>query len=508
MLLAAFAGVSGLSESLHYLLFRRAPPVKISDSKALLKSLCGLPRETEWVEFKVNKFDPDDVARYVSGLANSAILKGERRAYLAFGIENETHNIVGTEINLKSEKVGNEIFEHWLTRALDPHLNLEFVTIQLEDKRVELIAIDPAYQRPVRFKKDAFIRVDSVLKPLGEYPERERALWLATSSFAFEQGVALHHVTPNEVFSLFEPETLLEMLGVQARSRMSTIEQLTGMELLVDDRQGRLDVTNLFALLAAKNLSTIPSVAGKAPRVIEYKRTKKLDAVGDVTGQLGYAIGFKRLLQHVMTRMPHEEIMVTGIRQNKYPIPEIAARELIANALIHQDFTQPGHPTVEVFKDKVQITNPGVPLVDPNRFIDAPSKSRNERLAAMMRRIGLCEERGSGIDRALEAIEKDALPAPLFREVEGSTVVIIYRPGSFAEMSKEGRVRACYQHACLRFESNEPMSNASFRRRLGLPDSQYPQASIVIRDTIEAGLIRPLNEEQANRNARYVPFYA
>src|SRR5580765_7658292 len=102
MLLAAFAGVSGLSESLHYLLFRRAPPVKISDSKALLKSLCGLPRETEWVEFKVNKFDPDDVARYVSGLANSAILKGERRAYLAFGIENETHNIVGTEINLKS----------------------------------------------------------------------------------------------------------------------------------------------------------------------------------------------------------------------------------------------------------------------------------------------------------------------------------------------------------------------------------------------------------------------
>ena len=87
-------------------------------------------------------------------------------------------------------------------------------------------------------------------------------------------------------------------------------------------------------------------------------------------------------------------------------------------------------------------------------------------------------------------------------------MVIIYRPGSFSEMSKEGRVRACYQHACLRFESNEPMSNASFRRRLGLPASQYPQASIVIRDTIEAGLIRPLNEEQANRNARYVPFYA
>jgi ATP-dependent DNA helicase RecG len=481
--------------------------VKISDARKLLKSLCALPRETEWLEFKANKFESDDVARYISGLANSAILCGERRAYLVFGVENETHNVIGTGVDLKSERVGNEVFEHWLTRSLDPHLNLEFVSVDCEGKRVELIAVDPAYQRPVRFKKDAFIRIDSILKPLADYPERERALWLATSAFAFEQGIAVHHVTPREVFEVLEPDALLAMLGYPQLSRAAAIQQLIKLELLVDDRQGGLDITNLFALLAAKNVSTIPSVAGKAPRVIEYKKTKKLDSVGDVIGQLGYAIGFKRLLHHVMTRMPHEEVMVTGFRQNKYPIPEIAAREIIANALIHQDFTQPGHPVVEVFKDKVQITNPGAPLVDPRRFIDAPSKSRNEKLASMMRRIGLCEERGSGVDRALEAIEKEALPAPLFREVEGSTVVILYRPGSFAEMSKEARIRACYQHACLRFESNDYMSNASFRLRLGLSDGQYPQASIVIRDAIDGGWIRPLNEDQPNRNARYVPFY-
>jgi ATP-dependent DNA helicase RecG len=481
--------------------------VKIADSKKLLESLCALPRETEWLEFKANKFDPDDVARYTSGLANSAILRGELRAYLIYGIEDLTHRVIGTSLNLKAERVGNENFEHWLTRSLDPHLNLEFVSIDCEGKRVELIAIDPAYQRPVRFKKEAFIRIDSVLKPLADYPERERSLWLATSSFAFEQGIAVHHVKAGEVFDIVEAELLLEMLGHQRLSRNSTIDQLIKLGLLIDDRQGRLDITNLFALLAAKNLSAIPSVARKAPRVIEYKRVKKLDAVGDVIGQLGYAIGFKKLLHHVMNRMPHEEIMITGVRQNKFPIPEIAAREIIANALIHQDFTQPGHPTIEVFKDKVQITNPGVPLVDPTRFIDAPSKSRNEKLAAMMRRLGLCEERGSGIDRALEAIEQEALPAPLFREVEGSTVAILYRPGSFAEMSKEARIRACYQHACLRFESNEPMSNASFRKRLGLPDSQYPQASLVIRDAIEKKWIRPLDEDQPNRNARYVPFY-
>lgn len=107
-----------------------------------------------------------------------------------------------------------------------------------------------------------------------------------------------------------------------------------------------------------------------------------------------------------------------------------------------------------------------------------------------------------------EIFEHWLLPAPLFREVEGSTVVAVFRPGSFAEMDKEARVRACYQHSCLRHESNDYMSNASFRIRLGLTEKQYPQVSLVIRDTIQEGLIRPLSEDQANRNARYVPWYA
>jgi len=205
--------------------------------------------------------------------------------------------------------------------------------------------------------------------------------------------------------------------------------------------------------------------------------------------------------------MPHEEIMVTGVRQNKYPIPEIAIREFVANALTHQDFTIPGHPTIEVFKDRIQITNPGIPLVDPSRFIDAPSKSRNEKLSAAMHRLGLCEERGSGVDRALDAIEREALPAPLFMTVEKSTVVVIYRERSFAGMSREDRIRACYQHASLRFEGGEPMSNASLRNRFGLPERQYPQVSVVIKETIEAGLVRPLDEDQAKQTARYVPFY-
>ncbi len=86
--------------------------------------------------------------------------------------------------------------------------------------------------------------------------------------------------------------------------------------------------------------------------------------------------------------------------------PELAIRELVANALIHQDFSVTGAgPTVEIFDDRIDITNPGEPLVDTQRFLDTPPRSRNEALASLMRRARICEERGSGIDKVVLEVE-------------------------------------------------------------------------------------------------------
>src|SRR5665213_1535913 len=183
-----------------------AEPVK------LLETLCALPRETEWLEFKVSHFDSDEVGRYVSALSNSAMLNNEARAYLIYGVEDEGHRIIGTTLSLKSELVGNEVFENWLTRSLEPRINLEFVEINYSGRMVNMIVIDPAFQHPVRFKHEAYIRIASVTKPLREYPERERALWAAVSRFAFEQGVAVSHMTRNDVLQAFHCDDLLRLL--------------------------------------------------------------------------------------------------------------------------------------------------------------------------------------------------------------------------------------------------------------------------------------------------------
>jgi len=105
--------------------------------------------------------------------------------------------------------------------------------------------------------------------------------------------------------------------------------------------------------------------------------------------------------------------MGKALRKDIPMYPELAVREVVANAIIHQNFFLQGtSPMIEIFDDRMEVTNPGTPLIETKRFIDSPPISRNEKLASFMRRIGVCEERGSGFDKIVYQTEYYQLPAP------------------------------------------------------------------------------------------------
>ncbi|KQY39973.1 ATP-binding protein [Rhizobium sp. Root483D2] len=481
----------------------------IHDPAKLIRTLISRPRETEWLEFKVGNFNPESVGKYVSGLANSAIFAGENKAYFILGIEDDTHQIVGTNIKIDEERVGKDTFLFWLNGRLTPQINIEHASVDFDGKTVQILCIDPSYQHPVKFNGDAYIRIDTSLQQLARHPERERAVWQATSRFAFEQGIARSHATIDAIYDHFEVHKLLTALGVARPNVALAADRMVAEDLILDNQQGGFDVTNLMVLAAAKDMRSFSGFSRKGVRVITYAGKSKLNSKSDAEGKKGYAVSFGPLLAYIMDKIPHREQLQHGLRVKVYDIPEVAVREILANAIIHQDFTARGDgPVVEIYPDKVKIINPGKPLIPTDRFIDSPSRSRNDRFGHLMRRIGICEERGSGIDRALTEIEKNVLPAPIFQEIEDTTVVTLFKSRDFADMTRDDRVRACYQHACLGWEKNDYMSNGSLRKRLGLTDKQYPLISIVIADARDAKLIRPLDEDQANRNARYVPYWA
>ncbi len=163
---------------------------------------------------------------------------------------------------------------------------------------------------------------------------------------------------------------------------------------------------------------------------------------------------------------------------------------------------------VELYSNRVEISNPGDPIVPVERFIDG-YQSRNERLADLMRRMGICEEKSSGIDRVVQAAEVYQLPAPDFRAGHRRTIVAIFGPKPFEDMDRNDRVRACYQHCCLRYVMGEKMSNQSLRDRFKLPEEKAETASRIIRDCTDAGLVKLDNPESGSkRYARYLPFWA
>lgn len=210
-----------------------------------------------------------------------------------------------------------------------------------------------------------------------------------------------------------------------------------------------------------------------------------------------------------MAQLPQNEVIENALRRQVKLLPMESVRELIANALIHQDITMPGAaPMIEVYANRIEISNPGEPVVPVERFIDG-YQSRNERLADFMRRMNICEEKSSGIDRVVEQAEVYQLPAPEFRAAHKRTVIIVYGPRPFSDMDRNDRVRACHQHCVLRYVMAERMTNQSLRERFGLSEGQSATATQIINATIEAGLIKSDEAVGGSKKyARYLPGWA
>lgn len=240
-----------------------------------------------------------------------------------------------------------------------------------------------------------------------------------------------------------------------------------------------------------------------------YTSTSKLETRLDRTGMRGYAVGFQGLVQFVMSQLPQNEVIENALRKEMKLVPEVAIRELVANALIHQDFSINGSSSmVEIYTNRIEISNPGDPMVPVERFIDG-YQSRNERLAMVMRRMGICEEKSSGVDRVVQTAEFYQLPAPDFRVGHKRTTVTIFGPKDFDEMDREDRIRACYQHCALKWVMSERMTNQSLRDRFHLPESKSAVVSQAIAAAIDAGLVKPDEKVGASRKyARYLPFWA
>ncbi len=487
-----------------------APPISERRMLALIGDLRKLPAETSWVEFKVNNTNPDEIGKLISAISNAARLADQNCGYVVWGIQDGDHAVVGTVFEPSSQLHQRQPLEFWLAQRLKPSIAFSFSTFVVEGHRLVLLTVPAAAPTPVEFERQSFVRIGSATPLLSDYPERTSTLWGKLRAYAWESDLAAQFVSSDDVLTRLDYVSYFEMTGQPLPdNRPGIFEKLEADRLVRPDVGGHWNITNLGAILFAKRLADFStSLERKAVRFVAYDGASRADAVTNRRDdQRGYANGFKGLVDFIHGLLPNNEHIERDVRIERPLYPSIALREIIANALIHQDMTITGTgPLIELFKDRMEISNPGQPLVEPNRFLDSPPRSRNEALAALMRRMRLCEEQGTGIDKVLTAVEVHQLPPPDLRRDGNAVKVVLFAPRSFAAMTQEERVRACYQHAGLKFVSGQRMKNSTLCERFGIDQKNAAQASVVIRQTLEANLIRPADEEHPR--AGYVPFWA
>lgn len=221
-----------------------------------------------------------------------------------------------------------------------------------------------------------------------------------------------------------------------------------------------------------------------------------------------YAISFENAVKYVNTLLPTKEDIDSVRRKSISAFPMPAIREAIANSLIHQDFFITGAgPLIEVFENRVEVTNPGTPLVGIMRIVDNQPKSRNEKLASLMRRLNMCEELGRGWDRMVISCEMQQLPAPHIQIYQESTEVSLFSHLEFSYIPMENKVRATCLHSCIKYIEGSAITNSSLRERFGVADSSSGSVSRLIKEVLNSKLIKPIDPNTAPLYMKYIPIW-
>jgi len=479
------------------------------DLTRLVDALLAESAECEWLEFKLNLADPKKIGETLSAISNSAFILGRDSGYMVWGIDDRTRHISGTSFSPRKQKIGEQQLENWLATMLSPRIQFDIHEFSHEGKPLVVFRIQPAPGTPVRFQSAEWIRVGSYNQPLRDFPEHERRLWIKSGEQPFEKRLAVGGISAADTLALLDYRKYFDLVQLPVPSdELHVLERLLAEKLVVESG-GRYGISNLGALAFAHRLSSFDFLARKAVRLVRYGGNDRTAPAEQTLFDAGYAAGFEDLIVSVNRILPAYESIGTALRQwDGYP--PLAIRELIANAMIHQDLSVAGaSPLVEIFPGRVEISNPGKPLISPERFIDEAPRSRNDALAFLLRRLRICEELGTGIDKVIREIERNRLPPPYFQARDASTCATLYARKPLKDMDSETRIRACYQHACLQYVSEaRVLTNASLRQRFGIDSRNAATASRIIRDTLRSGLIRSSGSGGTQAGTQYVPAWA
>lgn len=472
----------------------------------LEQSLRPVPHEVNELDWKASlSEDKDRLSEHLMAFANypdgGSLVFGVADTGQPIGIEqSEVAQIINTLANLGRDSV-------------EPPIAIDHAVIDFEGANLLLVHIPEQTVKPVHRRgktiEQTWVRSGVTTRKASR--QEVGALMLNSASPRWEELRASQLLSLDSVIEKLDVATIAKLLEKPLPSETEELNiWLLDEGLTVADGRG-FYITNFGAIASARKLNDFGILERKRIRVIRYRGTNKVDTIDETPGNRGYAVGFEGLIGYLKRALPHSEVIQQSLRTEVSVYPEIALRELIANALIHQDFTVTGAgPMVEIYDDRIEVTNPGtlLPGKRPDRLIGTTPESRNEQLASSFRRYRICEERGTGFQKVVRAIELFGLPPLVFTLQENAFRVTLYAPRKFSEMSQTERIEACYQHAVLQYLSSSTLTNSTLRVRFKLHEKNRNQITNLIGDAVTSGRIKRKDEGNGKKFAEYLPYWA
>ncbi len=472
----------------------------------LEQSLSPVPHEVNELDWKACLSDHKDrLAEHLMAFANHA-----NGGCLVFGIA-DNGQLEGVD-QAAVAKIANTLAN--LGRdAVEPPLALDHTVVDFKGVPLLLVhipeqTVKPAHRRGKTIE-ETWVRSGGTTRKASR--QEVGALMLNSATPRWEELRATSLLTLDDALARLDVATIAKLLERPLPNDPGELGRwLVAEGLAVADGRG-FYITNFGAIAAARKLDEFGTLERKRIRVIRYRGTNKVETIDELPGQRGYAVGFEGLIGYLKRALPHSEVIQQSLRTEVSIYPEIALRELIANALIHQDFTVTGAgPMVEIYDDRIEVTNPGtlLPGKRPDRLIGTTPESRNEQLASSFRLYRICEERGTGFQKVVTAIELFGLPPLMFTPQENAFRVTLYAPRKFADMSQTERIEACYQHAVLQYLSSKTLTNTTLRERFKLHDKHRNQITNLIGDAVNSGRIKRKDTGSGKKFAEYLPYWA
>jgi ATP-dependent DNA helicase RecG len=467
--------------------------------------------EGEFFEFKMNKSDPTMIGEDISALSNMARIRGMDKAYLIWGVDDQTHALLGTDFDPWKSKKGNEDLIPWLRLEVSSTIEFSFHWAEGDDQRFIVLQIDAAKELPTRFAGNAYCRLESYTKDIRSQPQIERALLLALLKRQSESDVALGGLSEEELFSYLDFPAYYKAFGFTIpATRAEMIKAFLREDFIRLSSGGDYAILNLGALTFGSDLRRFPNLGARIVRVGERKNGVSTAIVNPKDFVEGYAISFSKILEHVMAlTKPEERVNEEGHTVVEALYPNILVREALTNMMIHQDISAAGESLmIWVSPKSLSFSNPGTLDVPVDRIIDIAPKAKNEKLALFLRRLGIGDSQGSGFDKIEAALEERHMPSAMIYAVSDSVRLEIEAKTSFLSYEEEERVRSVYYCACLAHENRVRMDNDFLRNRFGLSEKERPVVSRLLAHCVELGRIKLADPQAGVRNRSYIPYWA